>query len=223
MAAFVEAERLGADGVELDVRRTSDGALVVHHDADVPGTGPIAGCRASGLPPYVPLLAEVLAACSAMVVNVEIKSDGDGELPWAVAELIGELEAGNRVVVSSFDPACLDVVHQVEPTVPTAWLLGWTADPASSLGRALERGYEGVHPFVGRVDERLVEAAHGAGLAVRAWTVNAVEDLAKMVDLGIDAVITDRVREAVALVGRAGTSATNAAGTSARNGAGGLG
>lgn len=211
MAAFTEAFRLGADGVELDVRRTSDGAVVVHHDAEVAGVGPIASCRAAELPASVPLLAEVLAGCGGMVVNVEIKSDGGEALPVAVAEMVAERGGGCRVIVSSFDTACLDVVAASNPGVPVAWLLEWSANPLASLETAVRRGYEGIHPFVGGVDERVVEEAHRAGLGVRVWTVNAPEDLARMVDLGADAVITDRVREAVALVG--GT----------RNGAGGSG
>ena len=59
MAAFAEARRLGADGVELDVRRSADGVLVVHHDADVPGVGPVAGASGCGIcPAHVPLLAD---------------------------------------------------------------------------------------------------------------------------------------------------------------------
>ena len=65
--AFAEARRLGADGVELDVRLTADGALAVHHDAEIPGLGVIAALGVADLPAHVPLLADVLAACDGMV------------------------------------------------------------------------------------------------------------------------------------------------------------
>src|ERR1700685_3925666 len=58
--AFAEARRLGADGVELDVRLTKDGALAIHHDAEVPGVGVIPELEVADLPSYVPLLADVL-------------------------------------------------------------------------------------------------------------------------------------------------------------------
>src|ERR1700674_3295989 len=86
--AFAEARRLGADGVELDVRLTADGALAIHHDADIPGLGAIAGLGVTALPAHVPLLAEVLAVCEGMVVNVEIKNapqDPDWDATEAVA------------------------------------------------------------------------------------------------------------------------------------------
>src|SRR5271157_3260826 len=72
--AFSEARRLGADGVELDVRLTKDGALAVHHDAEIPGVGVVPDLGVSDLPPHVALLADVLAVCEGMTVNVEIKN-----------------------------------------------------------------------------------------------------------------------------------------------------
>jgi glycerophosphoryl diester phosphodiesterase len=75
LEAFAEAKRLGADGVELDVRLTADGALAVHHDPLIDGLGPVAGLTVPELPAHVPLLADALAVCEGMVVNVEIKND----------------------------------------------------------------------------------------------------------------------------------------------------
>src|SRR4051794_10674132 len=67
IAAFVAAGRLGADGVELDVRRTADGALVVRHDATVPGAGRISALEAGDLPEDIPILEAALDACAGMV------------------------------------------------------------------------------------------------------------------------------------------------------------
>src|SRR5437763_7557885 len=97
--AFVEARRLGADGVELDVRRSRDGALVVHHDPVIPGGGAIADLRVAELPPYVPFLAAALEACAGLLVNVEIKNaphepgfDGEGILAANVASAVMQQE-----------------------------------------------------------------------------------------------------------------------------------
>ncbi|HEX4220203.1 MAG TPA: glycerophosphodiester phosphodiesterase family protein, partial [Acidimicrobiales bacterium] len=67
--AFLRAARLGADGVELDVRLTRDGALAVHHDPVIPGAGPIADLAVGQLPGHVPLLDAVLDACTWLTVN----------------------------------------------------------------------------------------------------------------------------------------------------------
>jgi glycerophosphoryl diester phosphodiesterase len=199
VAAFAEARRIGVDGVELDVRRSADGALVVHHDPEVPGVGPVKDLRVRDLPPGVPLLEEALDACQGMVVNVEIKSDGDEALPRAVAAALADLGWGRQVVVSSFDRGCIDTVRLADPGLPVAWLLGWGSEPRRSLQEAVHAGYEGVHPFHRSVDSTLVRDASSAGLAVRPWTVNEPTDLRAMADYGVDAVITDRPTDAIAL------------------------
>lgn len=199
LAAFAEARRLGADGVELDVRRSADGALVVHHDAAVPGVGPVSSARVRDLPEHVPLLGDALAACDGMVVNVELKNEGVDALAAEAAATVVELGWASRVVVSCFDPDCLVAVRRAEPALPLGWLLGPGADAAALLDEAVERGFEGVHPFVASVDAALVDGARRSGLALRTWTVNSDGDLRAMVDLGVDAVITDRPAAALAV------------------------
>lgn len=218
LEAFASARHLGADGVELDLHLCADGALAVHHDAEVPGVGRIADLSAGELPAWVPLLADVLAACRGLVVDVEVKHD-DADDPGrrlAVrlgAELTadaapagaarGGLDEGHpAVLVSSFDPGSLDVVAQRAPGVPTALLVPWAADPGRGLDEAVAHGCAAVHPFVGRVDRSYVDEAHRRGLAVNVWTVNADADLAAMVALGVDGLITDRVPAALAATGR---------------------
>src|SRR5579884_848459 len=140
--AFLEAVRLGADGVELDVRRTADGALAVHHDAVVPGLGPLAELRVRDLPAHVPLLDAALDAVPGVVVNVEVKNipgepgfDPDELAGRQAAALLAERLAADRTVggrragrpggsliVSSFTPATLDAVLAAAPEVPVGLL-----------------------------------------------------------------------------------------------------
>jgi glycerophosphoryl diester phosphodiesterase len=90
--AFAEARRLGADGVELDVRLTADGALAIHHDAEIPGIGTIDQLAVADLPAHVPLLADALAACEGMLVNVEIKN-APQDPGWDPDEAVAALTA----------------------------------------------------------------------------------------------------------------------------------
>jgi glycerophosphoryl diester phosphodiesterase len=206
--AFAEADRIGADGVELDVRLTVDGGLAVHHDAEIPGLGVIGALGVADLPPHVPLLADVLAVCDGMVVNVEIKN-APQDPGWDPGEAVAALtaaaieEAGwtDRVIVSSFQVPTLLGVRAADPRLALGALWGFAVDPGRALAEAVEAGFAAVHPFVSCVDAELVGRAHAAGLAINVWTVNAPEDLRAMAAWGVDAVITDRLDDALAIVG----------------------
>jgi glycerophosphoryl diester phosphodiesterase len=205
--AFAEARRRGADGVELDVRRTADGALVVHHDAVVAGVGTLCELEVRELPAHVPLLADALAACDGLVVNVEIKNspgdpgyEADLGIADAVAGSLNDLGWSGAVVVSSFDRETLSAALAADPRLATGLLLGSGAHAGPALEEAASLGFSAIHPFVSAVTGDLVAQAHGAGLAVNTWTVNHPDDLRRMADLGVDAVITDRLDEALAIV-----------------------
>jgi glycerophosphoryl diester phosphodiesterase len=211
--AFAEARRVGADGVELDVRLTADGALAVHHDAEVPGLGPICGLGVSDLPARVPLLADALAACDGMVVNVEIKNapqdpgwDPGEAVATLTAALIDESGWSERVIVSSFQPSTLRAVQAADGRLALGALWGWTVEPVAAVAEAVAAGFGAVHPFVSSVTPALVARVREAGLALRVWTVNSPDDMRAMVGLGVDAVITDRLAEAVELARGGGGS-----------------
>ncbi|HEY1830221.1 MAG TPA: glycerophosphodiester phosphodiesterase [Acidimicrobiales bacterium] len=213
LEAFAEARRRGADGVELDVRLTADAALAIHHDAEIAGLGPICGLTVGELPAYVPLLAEVLAVCEGMLVNVEIKNapqDPGHDPEEAVAALCAQIidEAGwtDRVLVSSFQVSTLRAVQVADPhlAIGALWPILMPTEPL--LAEAISSGYKAIHPFVTEINAELVTRAHAAGLGVNVWTVNARHDLEEFVALGVDAVITDALTEALA-VARGATEA----------------
>jgi glycerophosphoryl diester phosphodiesterase len=204
--AFAEARRLGADGVELDVRLTADGALAVHHDAEIPGLGAIAALGVADLPAHVPLLAEVLAVCEGLVVNVEIKNapqdpgwDPGEAVAALVAAAIAEAGWADRVIVSSFQVSTLRAVQAADPSLALGALWSFATQPGPALAEAADAGFRAVHPFVSSVDLDLVRRAHAAGLALNVWTVNAPDDLRAVVAWGVDAVVTDRLEDALAV------------------------
>src|ERR1700733_11487022 len=162
--AFAEARRLGADGVELDVRLTADGALAIHHDAEIPGLGLIAQLEVADLPAHVPLLADVLAVCEGMVVNVEIKNapqDPGWDPSEAVAALsaaaIEEAGGATRVIVSSFQTATLRAVQAADGRLALGALWGFGSEVEPALAAAVEAGFAGVPPFGVSVGAELVE------------------------------------------------------------------
>lgn len=209
IGAFERARDLGADGVELDVRLTADGALAVHHDPVIGGLGPVNQLQAKDLPDNVPLLAAALEACEGLSVNVEVKNlpnepgfDPDDHLALAVADLVAALDTGRDVVVSSFWPPALVAVRNAQPDVVTGLLYARAMTPDAAVAAAAEHGCCALHPAADLVTDELVQAAHAASLAICAWTVNDRDWLAAARVLEVDTVITDDVALARATLGR---------------------
>ncbi len=175
----MRARLLGADGVELDVRSTADGALAVHHDPVIPGIGAVGELAAADLPAFVPTLPEVLEACRGMTVNVEIKNlpgepgfDPGDRLAGQVADLVVSTGWASDVVVSSFWPPTLDAVRRASPEVATGLLVASRFDPAEATGSAVESGLQRA-PSPHRPGQCPPDGpGPPAGLAVAAWTVN---------------------------------------------------
>ena len=213
LAAFAAARRVGAHGVELDVRRSGDGVLVVHHDARLASGQPVCDTPAAALPAGVVSLEEALEACAGLAVNVEIKNrpdepgySADGVLAASVAAAMSAAEAPARVFASSFDPGTVRAFRRATDDHPAALLLGFAADPRQAVQAAQAWGLQGIHPFVTLVDQALVDEVHRVGLVVHVWTVNAPEDLVSMGAMGVDAVITDRPAAALVALGDPGAT-----------------
>lgn len=213
LAAFADALRLGADGVELDVRRSADGAAVVHHDAVLADGRPLAEVVAADLPGHVATLEAALATCAGAMVDVEIKNspadpgyEPDQEVSVQSANLVaaalGRPGAPAGVLVSSFFAPALSAVRDVRPELATGLLVHPAFDAGAGLDQAAELGCTAVLPFVGQVTADLVSEAHRRALAVVVWTVNEEADLRAVQSAGADAVVTDRVARALVVLGR---------------------
>ena len=210
--AFLGAVEQRADGVELDVRRTADGRLAIHHDDTLADGTVIVETPFAALPATVTDLAGALDACAPLaVVNVEIKNwpeDRDFDATEWLAEAVvgllaerGELDDG-RILVSSFHLPTIDRVHELAPGLATGWLLGLVEGPHDLVGRAVERGHVAVHPHHAFVNEDFVRLAHEAGVAVNTWTCDEPERIRWLADLGVDAVITNTPDAALEALGR---------------------
>jgi glycerophosphoryl diester phosphodiesterase len=197
LAAFRAAVALGVDGVELDVRRTLDGVLVVHHDPNV-GSSAIAEGPRSALPDYVPTLAEALDSLVGVKVNVEIKNgrgaferyDEDGELARQVLKIIEDSGRTEEIGISSFDLATCAFVRSSNRELSVAWLL-WDVAVGDALLQAHLFGFNAVNPHFSTVDAEVVARARDLRLDVNVWTVNAEEDLERMTAANVACIITD--------------------------------
>lgn len=212
LPAFDLARRMGAAGVELDVQLTADGRLVCIHDETLErtttGTGPV-GARtldelrtleaSNGMAGFdgvrIPTLDEVfeLLAGTGLVVNVELKNSRvpyEG-LEQAVLALVAEAGMTDRVVLSTFNHISLRTLHDLGAQPPTAMLFG---EPLFRPWRYAHKlhvtGINPPHEYL-RYVPSTVRKAHAAGLTVNPWTVNRPDDMRRMIDLGVDAIITN--------------------------------
>ncbi|MDQ1375069.1 MAG: glycerophosphoryl diester phosphodiesterase [Actinomycetota bacterium] len=226
LVALHRAVEVGADALELDVHCTSDGHLVVCHDATVDattdGTGRIATMTLSEVQkldnayrfgpddgfPYrgkghrIATLDEVLEAFPSTFLNLDIKETAPTVDPYEerLAETLRRFGRSDDVIVASFLDGATDAFSSFAPEVSTsagtmATAMFWRAvqdgdEPPPSRHHALQvpPDYEGT-PIV---DERFVDAAHHAGLAVHVWTIDDPTEMARLLALGVDGIMTDR-------------------------------
>ncbi len=206
--AFRLADEMGADGVELDVRRVADGRLLVAHD-------PLPDALDEVDRLNLATFDEVLDACGdRMLVNVEIKNwptDAGFDPTMAmVTPIIEELRrrgsaAVSRWLISSFSWDTLEACRAAAPEIATAWLVSTLS--TDRIARAAEAGHAAVNPWEPNVTAEFVTHCHDAGLAVNAWTCNDPGRLVELADLGVDGVCTDVPDVALRALGRAGDPA----------------
>jgi glycerophosphoryl diester phosphodiesterase len=206
VAAVRAALAAGADGVEVDARLTADGLAVCCHDGDL---SRVAGhplqvaastydaVAAVALPGghTVPPLAEVIARVTGRArLIVEIKPPGAPVVAAEIARLLRLAgPAAHGVVVSSFDPAALEVIRRDAVAVRRALLTEAAVPARSCVHRAAQRGHQEAHPHVTALtaDPAAIKLAHDRGLAVRGWTVNSSRAAAALYAAGADGIIAD--------------------------------
>jgi glycerophosphoryl diester phosphodiesterase len=198
LEAFALAREQGADGVELDVRRSAEGVLVLHHDAALPDGRVVAHTPQAELPASVPTLAEALDTCAGLVVNIEIKNspfdpdhDPDRVVADQVVALLQERQGLDRVLVSSFDLGTVDRIKELDADIATGFLTFVAPVGPESVQLAVHRGHDAVHPHEGTVDAALVGLAHDLGLEVNVWTVDDPHRIRTLADLGVDGIVTN--------------------------------
>jgi len=192
IAGFLHAMECGADGVELDVAVTLDDRLAVTHDLVLGDGRVVREHRADEL--ALPTLDEVLALRTREDFwwDVEAKSEpGSPPAPREFAGLLSEaIRGAPRVVVRSFDHEILRELHDLEPLLPLACLIEYDSDDWVGIVRGV--GASIISPHFSTVTAERVLRAHEGGIQVSVWTVNDPGDLARMAEMGVDTVITDR-------------------------------
>lgn len=200
LAAFRRAGEMGSNAVELDVRRTADGKMAVHHDAALADGRLIFEMDASELPEHIPLLPEALDACAGMWVNIEIKNhpidadfDATDALAATVAAHLAERGEDHRWLISCFHRPTVDAMRTLRPEVRTAWLTeGVRDEDCERVAREMANmGHTALHPYTKHLNRNCVEVFHKHGLQVNSWTIDDPARMAEVIEWGIDGICTN--------------------------------
>jgi glycerophosphoryl diester phosphodiesterase len=205
MASFNAALAAGADFIELDVQRASDGTVVVVHDGDLMRLGGDprkVGSLAwpdfasvdvgshfdpSFAAERVPKLEHVIDVVRGrMKINVELKYNvPDPELAPAVIDLLRSKQFLDQVVITSLDAAALHQVKGIDPDVKTGLIV------TAAVGNVAQTEADFVSLNAAQATTSLVRRMHAAGKQVHVWTVNTPEAMQVMMERGVDNIITD--------------------------------
>lgn len=208
MPAFEHAVNLGYRYIETDVHATKDGVLLAFHDTRLDRVTDMTGAiremtfdevrraRVDGREP-IPLLADLLTAWPNLRINIDPKLDNAVEPLVAV---IREHDAIGRVCIGAFSDARLRRIRQaLGPALCTSTGPGETARlrlASWRVGRAPAGVGAAQVPVrqgpVTVVDRRFIDHAHVCGLHVHVWTIDDTAEMERLLDLGVDGIMTDR-------------------------------
>ncbi len=161
-------------------------------------------------------LEEVLEAFPHVILNLDIKQSAPAVAPYekAVADLLKRFGRSDDVIVTSFNDLTTQEFSKHSPDVPTSAGTAGTAafyqaihhgeapPPASFVAFQVPERYGDIT----LVDRQFVDAAHAHGVAVHVWTVNDVESMERLVDLGVDGIISDLPPELMGVLNERGVA-----------------
>lgn len=200
LPSFEHALSQGADGFELDVRKTGDGQLIVVH-------GSVVGSHAVAATPFdeirnlpegsaIPLFEEVLKSFSSRTfLDIELKEPG---YEAEAIELIKRHADASRVMISGFHTEMLNRVHELLPEIRLGYIYNRTQDEVSRHNSPIDF----VIPQFRLASRELIEEVHDEDLQVFAWTVNEEAEMRRLLALGVDGIITDEPGRLASVLGR---------------------
>jgi len=205
LRSFDAAIAAGAAMCELDVQVTADGVLVVIHDDTLDrttdGDGKVAAVRLAALQrldagrwrgpqfagEHVPALREVFNLVNGKcALNVELKAGG---IAADVCELIREQHAEESILVSSFDWQALAEVQRIASEIKIGLLTDRRAGSAFEMATSMRAA--AVNPRHDLVNREVCAEAHRRGLKIYAWTVDDSAEMVRLIDAGVDGIMTN--------------------------------
>lgn len=213
LAAFEKAVEMGAEAIELDVKLSKDGEVIVIHDHTLErttnGSGKVNSCTLAELKKldagshfsstfsgeHIPTLSEVFSTVGKHIyINIELTNYTTpfDPLPQKVAQLVLEHQQQENILFSSFHFITLFRIRRLLPDIPVAILASSGAQgilARSGLGSWLAPGI--IHPHYKFVTPNFIRKERGSGRRVHVWTVNAKNQMINLFQFGVNGIFTD--------------------------------
>lgn len=212
--AFRLAVSMGADGVENDIRLTKDGVYVLSHDSNInrmsDGKGEVGERRMRSFCSTISASARTpssrgqksqrlksswKSSKDMRVINIELKPFGPHEDKNYAFKYLHDalLQFGctERTIISSFDHQALKELKAAYPDLRTALLYGHGMSPEETISFVRSYNADIIHPQLGAVNEKIMEACRRNGIEVNVWTVDSSHDIKRAMELGVTGIITN--------------------------------
>ncbi|MHA1282180.1 MAG: glycerophosphodiester phosphodiesterase [Promethearchaeota archaeon] len=201
LRAFQKAIELGADYVEFDVHETKDGEIVIIHDDDVERTAGIKGKIKEmtlkelkeldfGGGEKIPTLKELIELAKDKIgLQCEIKVRG---IAKKIVEYFKEADLIDSTIISSFIHDELLAVKKYAPEIKLAPLV-FGIKKNKMIREAIEHKYYAIHPFYKFINQKFLDEAHKNNIKINTWTVDSKSRMKKLIEMGIDGIITNDV------------------------------
>lgn len=204
LPAFEHALRMGCDGIELDLRFSASGEVVIFHDrlmqrmTGKPGRVELCdlaeirkrqlnGAKGVG----IPILQEVLDLIGErLLINLDIKKgtvNANG-FEEKIVRILRDFKLRENIIISSFNPLVVRRIYALAPELRLGFIYQKRSHRIFSAGIPLES----LHGFYKILCEKYVRKLQGRGYRIYAWTVDNPDDMRRMMSLGVDGIITNR-------------------------------
>lgn len=203
LESIQKALEIGVDAIEIDVHKCASGELWVIHDFTLDrttdGSGEIAKRPAEVIKKLriegrykIPLLTEVLDLIEGKcMINIELKGLNTAEPVCKIVK--DKIKSGSwqysDFIISSFQKNELFETRKLDSEIPIAVLSKASVPEAIELGKKLKA--VAIHPSLGIITRDITKLSQEAGFKVNVWTVNEREDIRRMIDFGVNGIISD--------------------------------
>ncbi len=214
LQAFQAALRLGCDGIEMDLRLTASGDVVVFHDRNL---SRMTGCRGSihrlsldrirqayleGNPEYrIPTLQEALDLIqdqAMIILDVKKESFRRNGLEEKILDIVRQFRLEANVIISSFNPQVLRYIASLAPHLHLGFIFRNRSHRFFSGNTPLRS----LHAHYRSLSERYIRHLHQQGYHIFAWTVDQVRRIQEVVRLNVDGIITNRPEEVFSVLNK---------------------